>query len=442
MKALLLTALALLALPFASCAGDTLTVQQCRDLALKNSPLQQKKLYAESINALQVRNLHSNSLPRIQAGAQATWQSDVFGLPIESPFFKVPEVPKDQYKLSVDVAQRIWDGGSDRFLRQQRDLERDLATAQVDVDVFSLREIVTDLYFKALLLQESEAVLASAQQDLQTRLKQAEAAVTEGAALRTSVDQVKIQILKTEQQIAAAQADRLAVLAVLGKWIGKPPVNFTLSPAEAFPSSPEARASESAKAVETSNFKLQTSNSLRPEHALFSLQQRSLQLGKDALALRAQPRIEAFVQGGVGRPNPFNFFETGFNPFVLLGLRAAWTPVDWGNKRREAQVFDIQIKNVEAQRQFFDQRLEASTLKDQQDAAKWTAQLAQDDAIIALQTDIIRRADAQVKNGVMTMTDYLAQLNLLTQAQLTRKTHEVQAVQAREMVNAKLGDKG
>ena len=182
MKAAFFTLLTALSLPFAARAADTLTVQQCRDLALKNSPLQQKKLYAESINTLQVRNLHSNALPRIQAGAQATWQSDVFGLPFKFPGSEIPTVPKDQYKLSVDVAQRIWDGGSDRILRQQRDRERDLAAAQVDVDVFSLREIVTDLYFKALLLQESEAVLAASQQDLQARLKQAEAAVAEGDA--------------------------------------------------------------------------------------------------------------------------------------------------------------------------------------------------------------------------------------------------------------------
>lgn len=423
MKTVFFTIFAVLTLPFTGYAGDTLTVQQCRELAVKNSPLQQKKLYAESINALQITNLHSNSLPRIQIGAQATWQSDVFGIPIDNPFFKIPEVPKDQYKLSVDVAQRIWDGGSDRYLRQQRDLERDLAAAQVDVDVFSLREIVTDLYFKALLLQESEAVLASSKQDLQTRLKQAEAAVAEGAALRTSADQVKIQILKTDQHIAATEADKQAVLDILAKWVGQKVVPTALA-ARLYATLPAALAAGTG----------------RPEYTLFSLQQRSLQLNKDALPLRAQPRVEAFVQGGLGRPNPFNFFETGFKPFALIGLRAVWTPIDWGNKGREAQVLDIQMKNIEVQRQFFDQRLEANILKDQQDAAKWSAQLAQDDAIIALQTDIMRRADAQVKNGVMTMTDYLAQSNLLTQAQLTRKTHEVQAAQARELRIAKTGE--
>ena len=116
-----------------------------------------------------------------------------------------------------------------------------------------------------------------------------------------------------------------------------------------------------------------------------SIKQRSLQLGKNTPALRNQPRIEAFAQGGIGRPNPFNFFETGFQPFVLLGPRAAWTPFDWGNRQRDAQIFDLQIKSVETQQQAFEQRLDATTLRDAADIIKW-----RDDAIIRLQEDLDR----------------------------------------------------
>jgi len=400
---------------------DTLTVAQCRDLAAQNSPLQQKKLYAESVAALQIRDLQSNNLPRINIGAQASWQSDVFGFPGDSPFFKIPEVPKDQYRLSVDVSQRIWDGGSDRYLRRQRELERDLASVQTDVDVYQLREVVTDLYFKTLLLQESEAILQASKEDLQNRLKQVEASVAGGVALRTSADQVKIQILKTEQQIAATQVDEQALLEILAKWIGRPQVDFVLA------------------APLWSNAPLQPQ--ARPEIRLFTLQQGVYQLQKDRLQLTLQPRIEAFAQGGLGRPNPFNFFETGFEPFVLFGLRASWTPFDWGNRRRDAQVFDLQVKNVEAQRLAFEQRLEVNTIRDFWDLnVKYKEQLDQDDAITTLQADIVRRAETQVQNGVMTDTDYLTQLSLLTQSRLTRKTHELQAAQAREMLIAKLGN--
>ncbi|MBX2892754.1 MAG: TolC family protein [Saprospiraceae bacterium] len=402
-------------------SGDTLTVLQCRELAVRNSPLQQKKLYAESIAALQIRNLQSNHLPRIHIGAQASWQSDVFKFPVENPSFAVPDIPKDQYRLSVDVAQRIWDGGTDHYTRRQRDLERDLVATQVEVDVFQLREVVTDLYFKTLLLQESAAVLDLSKSELTARLRQAEAAVAEGAALRTTADQVKIQLLRTEQQIAEVQVDKQTLMEILAKWVGRENTDFQLA---------APLWSEIPLSIEK-----------RPEHRLFALQQSMFQLQKDRLSLPLQPRVEAFVQGGFGRPNPFNFFETGFEPFALVGLRATWTPFDWGTRKRDAQVLDLQIKNVEAQRLAFEQRLEASTIKDFWDLnVKYREQLEKDEAIVRLQEDIVSRADAQVKNGVMTATDYLTQLNLLTQARLLRKTHELQAAQAREMLAAKLGN--
>lgn len=406
--------------------GDTLSIGQVRELALQASPLQQKKSLAAGIAALQTRSLRSNNLPRIALGGQATWQSDVFGLPVESPLFKIPEVPKDQYKIAADVSERLWDGGSDRYQRQQRGLESDIAAAQVDVDVWQLRELVTDLYFKTLLLQESEAILLTGKSDLERRLKQVEAQVTEGVALRTAADQIRIQILKTEQQVAVTKADEATLKAVLAEWVGRKDADFFLKPVPSAktPGNPPALNSAAAG---------------RPEYQLFSLQKRGLQLGQEASRLRLQPRVELFAQGGLGRPNPFNFFETGFEPFLLVGLRAQWTPFDWGNRRRDLQVFELQMKNVDAQQAAFEQRLSATTRKDREEVDKWLMQLAQDDAIIALQEDIIRRAEAQVQNGVMTSTDYLAQLDLLTQARLTRKTHEVQAAAAREMFIARNG---
>jgi outer membrane protein TolC len=332
-------------LPVLVRANDTLSVQQCRLLAVQNNPLQQKKGYAESVYALQTRNIQSSSLPRIQVGGQATWQSDVFGLPINSPLFEIPVVPKDQYKFSVDAAQRIWDGGSDRYLRRQRELERNLAAAQVDVDVFQLREVVTDLYFKALLLQESNIILNTSKEDLNNRLKQSEAAIAQGVSLRSNADQIKIQLLKTEQQIVGIQSDVSALKEILAQWIGREKADFELvAPAQ------------SSAALQPEK---------RPEYQFFALQQQSFQLQKDRLQLLKQPRIEAFAQGGLGRPNPFNFFETGFEPFLLLGLRASWTPIDWGNQRRDAEVLAIQMKNIDAQRLAFEQRLQANTLKDE-----------------------------------------------------------------------------
>lgn len=395
---------------FFPAAQDTLSTEDCRRLATENSPLQVQKAQAAAIADLQRKGLRSTSLPRIAIGGQATYQSDVFGLPIESPFFKLPTVPKDQYRAGIDLTQRLWDGHSDRLRRQQFALDQELAAAHTDLDVFSLRETVTDLFFKILLLQESEGILDASRKDLENRLKQAEAAVEAGAMLRSHTDQIRVQLLKIEQQRSALTTDKQALMELLALWIGRDNTAFFLkNPVSERPST----------------------TTVRPEWNLLDLKSRQLDLARQTVMLRKQPRIELFAQGGWGNPNPLNFFESGL--FGLFGLRVQWMPFDWGLSRCDMQVFDLQKRNIEAQKAAFELKTRAWSLKESHEAEKQRSMLEQDDSIIALQEQILARADAQLQGGVLTMTDYLAQVNLLTQARIARKTHELQIAQAREM---------
>ncbi len=400
-------------------AQEALSIEQCRRLAQENSPLQVRKGYAERTASLQNETLKRNNLPRIGVNAQATWQSDVFELPFDIPSNPTPvAIPKDQYKISLDVSQRIWDGGYDKINAQQYVLNSTLTAAQTDVDVFSLRETVTDLFFRVLLLQESERILLSTQQTLEQRLRQTEAQVALGVSLRTAADQIRIQLQQNRQQVAAIRIDQETLKQVLGGWIGRPDGAFTLS----------ADGLAGAWA---------DTGTSRPEYAMLEVQKKLIELQDDALKLHLQPRVEAFGQGGFGQPNPLNFFETTFEPYALVGIRASWSPTDWGVSKRRSETLTLQAMSLDAQRASLDQRIEAANRKDRGDFAKAQALLQDDDAIIALQEDIVRRAEAQVDNGVMTTTDYLAQVNLLTQARLTRKTHEIQGQQAIEMLKAR-----
>ena len=394
-------------------AQDTLTVEQCRELATAASPLQAQKQHAATIASLQTASLRSAQLPRINVGGQAALQSAVFGLPIESPLFQVLAVPKDQYRVQVDISQRLWDGQSDRVRRAQYALEQDALSVQADVDVFSLRETVTDLFFKILLLQESAAILENSLLDLKNKQQQVHAAVLEGVLLRTQEDQLQIQILKMNQQLGALREDDRTLRGLLALWIGRPEARLVLrTPAE-------TKGSELIA---------------RPEWALFEVKQRQLEVAKDGIALRRQPRLDAFAQGGWGNPNPLNFFDQGL--FGMVGIRAQWAPFDWGADRKAIEVLAVQQQQIGAQKQAFELRMQARSIKDRQEMEKNQAMLASDQQVIELQKSILQRADEQVKNGVMTMTDYLTQVQLLTQAQLTYKTHQLQVLYARESEQA------
>lgn len=394
---------------------DTLSVEQCRQLALAAHPDQVRKGIAQSVFHFQVASLEAMGLPRVGLAAEATYQSDVFRLPIQMPLFEVPDVPRDQYRARMDVSQRIWDGQSDKLKRDQLDLDRELVIAQVDLDAFPIRETVTELFFRILLLQESGAIIKISHQDLERRLAVLEAGIEEGAVLRSSADQVRIQLIKLEQQLLGVEADRVTLLGILGVWIGRENQELHLSV---------------ERSVEKGAYKFP-----RPEWNILDLRMQQLEIQDRMVLLRRQPRIEAYAQGGIGDPNPFNFFDRGL--FGQIGIRLQWTPVDWGVGRRDREIHALQRRNIEVQRQLLKMRMDVQRRKEEGEIGKVNAQLHRDDLIIRLQEGIVLRLDEQVKNGVASMTEYLAQLDLLGQSRLNRLFHELQRMQAQEMLIAK-----
>ena len=139
---------------------------------------------------------------------------------------------------------------------------------------------------------------------------------------------------------------------MLAKWIGKSDSDFHLK-------RPDGRLPQGVDGIF-----LISKYEYRSEFKLFEVQRRTINVGKETLSLRNRPRVDGFLQSGFGRPNPFNFFKTGFEPFALAGIRAAWTPFDWGNNQREGQILDMQLQNVDVQQDVLRQRLDITLNKE------------------------------------------------------------------------------
>ena len=61
------------------------------------------------------------------------------------------------------------------------------------------------------------------------------------------------------------------------------------------------------------------------------------------------PRFWVFAQGGIGRPNPLNFFEIEHATFYLIGLQMNWQIFDWGKVNRSKQIYQTQQEIVNTQ---------------------------------------------------------------------------------------------
>jgi len=105
---------------------DTLSLDQCHQMAISRHPAAMQTGLLNSASELEQKKLNANYLPQVQINGQASYQSDVPQVDVEIPPFYIPPPidmqisptpletpipPKDQYKVTMDVYQVIYDGG-------------------------------------------------------------------------------------------------------------------------------------------------------------------------------------------------------------------------------------------------------------------------------------------------------------------------------------------
>jgi hypothetical protein len=95
------------------------------------------------------------------------------------------------------------------------------------------------------------------------------------------------------------------------------------------------------------------------------------------------------------------------------------------------QMYEINEKIIDKQRETFDKNLYISLEKYKSDILKYEKLLQRDEDIIALRDKIVNSTQSQLQNGTITSTTFLTELNNKNQAMLLYKTHQIQLVQAK-----------
>ena len=99
----------------------------------------------------QLKMLNGNYLPQAGINGQATWQSGVTSINISLPGVSILPPPKDQYKITLDLNQSLYDGG---MVAKQKELTKAQQLSEekkVLTDLQQIDEQVSNLYFGILL---------------------------------------------------------------------------------------------------------------------------------------------------------------------------------------------------------------------------------------------------------------------------------------------------
>jgi len=405
MKRILIITFLLVA--FYSNAQQTLTLEDCYTLVKKNYPTARQTDLLQQKSTFEIDAINKGKLPKIDLNAQGTYQNQVTTIP--NPFLE--PLNKDQYRATVDVNQLIYNGGLIDANARLKEVQTKTQQQQVEVNLYQLKTRINQLYFSILLLQERKDILISKQEQLVSKIKEVKAGIKFGAILPASEKVLEAENLKIKQQLSEIQYDKKRLFENLSS------LTFTTIPETSTLQKPIIIADE-------------TSQNNRPELKYFDFQNEQIEASKTVVSKNNFPKVNAFGLAGYGNPG-LNMIDNSFQPIFMAGLRATWNVFDWNKSKAEKDALTVSADIIATEKETF--LLNNSLqLQEMNNEIKKSEEVIKDDIeIIGLREYVEKSANAQLKNGVITASEYLVEFTNLYEAKTNQKIHEIQLALAK-----------
>ncbi|NBB22902.1 TolC family protein [Runella sp. CRIBMP] len=402
-------------------AQTPLSLEDCYRQAEMHSPLAAQTRLIQEATELQIKILSSSYVPQSRLNGQATWQSDVTSLPIKLPNFEISPPPKDQYKLTLDLTQTIWDGGVVQKQKAVALANQQAEQQKVAVDLYQIREQVSNLFFGALFAERQLHNFEILQKELRAKLTKTQASVQNGIAIRSNVLSLEARLLEIEQQLLETQKRRTAALEGLSLLTGT--AIDTNTPLVALP------------------VKTQNSEIVRPELRLFDAQKQTLAVNEQVIKAKNAPKLSAFATGGYGRPG-LNFLATSFQTYFIGGVQLQIPLTHWYTKSQGMEIRQLRAnqQRVERQRESFLLATQVRLANQRREVERLQALVESDRKLIDIRSTIRKASESQLDNGIITASDYLTEVNNEDTARQNQILHEVQLLQAQNNLRLTAGN--
>jgi outer membrane protein TolC len=352
-------------------------------------------------------------LPQLLLEAQATYQSDVIEVPI--PNSNIEPLNNDQYRATLSINQLIYNGGATNASLNLKNAQLKTKQKQVEVNLYQLKQQVNQLYFSILLTQESKLLLNAKQTQLEAKLKEVKSGIKYGVILPSSDKVLEAELLKINQQSQELESNKLALIETLSYLINQP-----LDVSTQFQN----------PLIEN---ELQSDIS-RPELELFKLQTKEIEDSESLMAKQNAPKLFGFATGGYGNPG-LNMLDNSFQTYYIAGVKLNWNVFDWNSNKKQRQSLAINKDIIETETETFKLNTNIELNQQQKEIEKIEEFIISDLEIIHLRKDVLKAADSQLKNGVITSSAYITELTNLFEDENTLVKHEIQLQLAKANYN-------
>lgn len=390
---------------------ERITLWQCYDSAATASPLAGERDIYAGMTMLRDRNLGASWFPTLDLGGTFNYQSDVVDMSellgsVPLPPGSLPSIPHEQYRATVDISQVLWDGGVTRSAREVERVISELNMQQNEADLYKLREQVNNYFFSMLLVRSQAEVTSVLISELDARILEVTSGVENGAVTPVALDVLRAEKIRAEQSAAELGRRHDALARALEQITGMTGLKYA---ALVLPDNPVT----GTEAIDN------------PDLRMFETRSRQLEMSRDLLKSQRMPRLFGFAQAGYGNPPGNNFLSDKADVYYSFGAGLKWNIWDWNKNSNDRRSLTLQqhlldIRKSAAEQAF--QRLltiKMAEIESLRDAS------ARDEELIGLRGRIAAAAASQLRNGTITASQYMTELNAEKQAVIAAAARKI-----------------
>jgi outer membrane protein TolC len=411
----------ILVIPFVSGlkGQKVLTLKECYEMAVAITPIAAEREAYSQISALKDKNLSKSWLPTLDAGGSFLYNSSVVdmggilgSLPIPGIADAIKPLPHEQYKITVDINQVIYDGGAVRNAKALEKADLSINRKQTETDLYKLRSQINTCYFNLLLLKRKRELLNNYLELIGKRIESLQSALSNGVITKSDIDVLTSEKINLIQQLSENETLKGSLLKILSSLTG-------------------SEIDSSTELILPAAWNKMTRELTRPELELYDLRKEQLSAGLKVLESKRMPKAFGFATVGYGNPPGNNFFKDEFAPYYMIGASIKWNIFDWNKTRNEKQLINLQQVILENRKSDLTENLNRLLEAKNAEIVNLNSMLESDTALIVIRKRITGTAESQYENGTITATEFLNALNSERQAMINYEIHKINLTMVR-----------
>lgn len=397
------------------------TIEDCYSLVRENYPLVRRYELLDLTEEYTLKNAYMNYFPQISLQGSASWQTDVLEFPFDlSPYgIEMPTFSKDQYAAIIELSQVLWDGGMIAANRANIRAKADVNMAQQEINMYSLREKVNELYFGILYIDQQLRRTDILMQDLDREYARIEGCIANGVANVSDLDLIEVERITQRQGRDQLESMLEAYLRVLTLMTG---VKIDDSRQLVMPV-PEGMDKEAMlDAIIQAEIR-------RPELMLYKAQELEIDTQLDYWTAGGLPQFSLFIRGGYGRPG-LNMMDNSFQPFAIGGIRLVWNISQLYSLGYGKKIVNYSKEQINTVRETFLFNTDLQVQEQVAEIRRYFRTVEDDEKIVELREGIRRSTEAGVENGTKNASDLVSEINKENAARKQLIMHQIEMMKA------------